>query len=76
MAKLYSSLSIQRLTQKWFSLKQMAEQRKDNLDSAQDIQRFHRLVMCCSLEVYMIRSYEGTVDKNRSERDLRSCEVT
>ncbi|XP_048586984.1 spectrin alpha chain, non-erythrocytic 1 isoform X2 [Nematostella vectensis] len=33
---------IEKLTQKWTDLNQMAEQRKDNLDSAQEIQKFHR----------------------------------
>ena len=33
---------IEKLTQKWKDLNHMAEQRKENLDSAQDIQRFHR----------------------------------
>ncbi|KXJ20343.1 Spectrin alpha chain, non-erythrocytic 1 [Exaiptasia diaphana] len=33
---------IEKLTQKWKDLNHMAEQRKDNLDSAQEIQKFHR----------------------------------
>lgn len=33
---------IERLNQKWTNLKIMSEQRKENLDNAQEIQKFHR----------------------------------
>lgn len=33
---------IERLNQKWTNLKTMSEQRKENLDNAQEIQKFHR----------------------------------
>ena len=54
---------IEKLTRRWVSLNQMAESRKEQLDSATEIQKFHRLALVpwyceesCKLDLYPITS--------------------